>query len=125
MVLLLSPATDRPVARGVAAGAAFALAIGTKPSAALAVAGIILGVVVVGRSAVPGLGRRAIVAAATIAAAGAAWAIVVIPQPGVLDSILRIWATQTAPASAIDVWQRVIDYVGESDRAVPHDRAPH
>jgi hypothetical protein len=37
----------------------------------------------------------------------------------VLDSILRIWATQTAPASAIDVWQRVIDYVGESDRGVP------
>ena len=111
--------TDRPVARGVAAGAAFALAIGTKPSAALAVAGIIVGIVVAGRSAVPGLGRRAVAAVGTIAAAGAAWAIVVIPQPGVLDSILRIWAVQAAPASAIDVWQRVIDYVGESDRAIP------
>ena len=119
VVLLLPHATDRPVARGVAAGAAFALAIGTKPSAALAVAGIIIGAVVADRWAVPGLGRRAVVATATVAAAGAAWAIVVIPQPGVLDAILRIWATQTAPGSALDVAQRVIDYVGESDRAIP------
>ena len=46
VVLLLSHATDRPLTRGFAAGAAFALAIGTKPSAALAVAGIIFGVAV-------------------------------------------------------------------------------
>jgi 4-amino-4-deoxy-L-arabinose transferase-like glycosyltransferase len=119
VVLLLSRATDRPLARGVAAGAAFALAIGTKPSAALAVTGIIVGVVVAGRLAVPRLGPRAVAAVGTIAAVGAAWVLVVIPQPGVLDSILRIWAVQAAPASATDVWQRVIDYVGESDRAIP------
>ena len=119
VVLMLSHTADRPIARGVAAGAAFALAVGTKPSAAVAVAGIVAGILVAGRLAEPGLGRRAVAALATIAAAGAAWAIVVIPQPGVVDSILRIWAVQAAPASAIDVWQRIIDYAGESDRAVP------
>ena len=118
VALLLARATDRPLARGLAAGAAFALAIGTKPSAALAVAGIIVGVVVAG-PAVPGLRRRAVAAVGAVAVAGAAWAIAVIPQPGVLDSILRIWAVQAAPASPIDVWQRVIDYAGESDRAIP------
>lgn len=117
--LLLSRATDRSLARGVAAGFVFALAIGTKPSAALAVAGIVVGVVVAARLVVPGIGRRAVAAVGTIAAAGAVWAIVVIPQPGVLDSILRNWAVQAAPASALDVWQRVIDYVGQSDRAIP------
>ena len=119
VVPMLSRATSRPIARGVAAGAAFALAIGAKPSAALAVAGIIIGVVVTGQLAVPGLRHRAVVAGGTIAAAGAAWAIVVIPQPGVLDSILRIWATQSAPSSIVDVAQRVIDYAGEADRAIP------
>ena len=119
LALLLARATDRPFVRGVVAGAAFALAIGTKPSAAVAVAGIILGAMVAGGGTRPGLGRRTLAAAATIAVAGLAWAVAVIPQPGVLDSILRIWATQTAPGSAMDVVQRVIDYVGESDRAIP------
>ncbi len=60
VVLLLSHATDRPVVRGVAAGTAFALAIGTKPSAALAVAGIIVGVVIgrLGCAGAPSSGGR-------------------------------------------------------------------
>jgi len=119
LVLLVSRATDQPLARGMAAGGAFALAIGTKPSAAMAVAGIIIGVMVAGRASLPGLGRRTVAAVGTITVAGLAWAIVVIPQPGMLDSILRIWATQAPPGSAMDVAQRVIDYVGESDHALP------
>ena len=119
LAMLLARATDRSLARGLAAGAAFALAIGTKPSAATAVAGILLGALVAGRPAVPGLGRRAAMAVATIAAAGVVWAAIVIPQPGVLDSILRIWTVQAAPGSAMDVLQRVVDYAGESDGAIP------
>ena len=117
LVLLLSRASDRPGWRGIAAGAALALAIGTKPSAAPAVAGIILGAIAAGR-AVPGLRHRALASVAAIALAGAAWAILVIPQPGAVESILRIWAVQAPPESAIAVAWRVIDYFSQSDGAI-------
>ena len=119
LVLLLPRTAGGSFAPGAAAGAAFALAIGTKPSAAMAVAGVLVGVTVASRGALPGLGRRILAAVGTIAVAALAWAIVVLLQPDVLDSVLRLWAVQAAPASAMDVVQRAIDYAGESDRAIP------
>ncbi len=117
LVLLLSRATDRPVWRGMAVGVALALAIGTKPLATPAVTGIILGAAVAGYQ-VPGMRRRVIAAVVVIAVAGAAWAVVAIPQPGAVDSILRITAVGAPPESAMAVVGRAIEYLGESDGAI-------
>lgn len=118
VVVLLSPGRDRATWRGLAAGAAFALAMGTKPSAGAAVAGIVAGVFVLGRRGVPQLGRRSLSAAAVLFIAGGAWAIVMVPQPEVLDAIFRIWPPNTMADSPGDAVTRVITYLRRSDRAI-------
>lgn len=118
LILLLSDRADRTALRGVAAGSAFALAIGTKPTSGLAILGILAGAALATRATAPGIARRVIVAAATIAAGGIAWALIVIPQPGLFDTILRIWPPQTLPDSLGDAFMRARDYVRGSDRAI-------
>jgi 4-amino-4-deoxy-L-arabinose transferase-like glycosyltransferase len=118
LVLLVSDRTDRAALRSLAAGTAFALAIGTKPTSALAVLGILLGATLATRGSVPNLARRALAAAAAIAAMGIAWAIIVIPQPGLFDTILRIWPPQTLPDSLGEALMRARDYLRGSDRAI-------
>lgn len=102
---------------GGAAGVLLALAIGTKPSAALPVAGMLIGAGLAGGE-VPGLRWRAVVAATVIAVAAGAWFAIVLPQPGLLDTILRIWPDQPPPASPADVWDRVTTYLADPDGAI-------
>lgn len=116
--LLFNCRPRRPLAGGIAAGSALALAIATKPSAGVAVAGMLAGAFMAG-SGFPGLRRRAGVAAAVIGAAGIGWLAVVLPQPGLLASILRIWPQQQLPVSAAQLWERALAYATSSDGAVP------
>ena len=105
---------DRPWIGGVLAGAALALAIGTKPSAAFAVIGMLAGAVALGWGT-PGLRWRILAALGSIVAAGAGWLAVVLPQEGLLEVILKIWPQQPLPTSLPELVVRVGRYVRASD----------
>lgn len=115
--LLLGGWPRRPLTGGVAAGSALALALATKPSAGFAVAGMLLAALVAAGD-VAGLRRRIGVAAAIIGAAGLAWLVVVLAQPGLLSSILRIWPQQELPGSLLELWERARTYAANSDGAL-------
>lgn len=117
--ILLSGGSEGAWRRGAIAGASLALAIGTKPSAGVAVAGMLLGAALAGGLAPGGMGRRFVAAVAVIGLSGAAWLLVVLPQPGLLDVILRIWPQQEMPSSPVEAWDRIVGYVRNSDRAIP------
>lgn len=108
---------DRHWLVGAMAGVLLALAIGTKPSAAVPAAGMLIGAGLAG-GGIPGLRQRALVATAVIFLAAVAWCAVVLPQPGLLDTILRIWPDQPPPASPADIWDRVTTYVADPDGAI-------
>lgn len=107
----------RTLVGGIAAGACLALAIGTKPSAAFAVGGILAGALLAGGS-LPGLRRRVTICAAAIGAAGLAWVAVVLVQPGLLDVILQIWPQQDLPGSVGEAVERASIYIQNSDGAL-------
>ena len=107
----------RPLVGGITAGACLALAVGTKPSAAVAIAGMLCGAAVAGGS-LEGLRRRVAISAGVIAVAGLAWLAFVLPQPGLLDDILQIWPQQDLPASLAETVERVRVYVANSDGAL-------
>ena len=114
--LLLGGWPRAPLGGGIATGSALALALATKPSAVFPVTGALLAAFAVG-GAVAALRRRVAVSAAVIGASGLAWAVVVLAQPGLLSSILRIWPHQELPDSLPALWQRVLDYLPNSDGA--------
>jgi 4-amino-4-deoxy-L-arabinose transferase-like glycosyltransferase len=115
--LLVGGWPRRPLTGGIAAGSALALAIATKPSAGFAVAGMLLATLLAG-GAVAGLRRRIGVAATVIGVSGFAWLVVVLAQPGLLSSILRIWPQQELPGSLAEVWERALTYAAHSDGAL-------
>ena len=108
--LLLGGWPRRPLSGGIAAGSALALAIATKPSAAFAVAGMLVAAGLAGGSVV-GLRRRIGLAAAVIGVSGVAWSAIVLAQPGLLPSILRIWPQQDMPSSVQQLVGRAGTYV--------------
>lgn len=112
--LLFVGSVGRPWIGGAFGGAALALAIGTKPSAAFAVIGMLAGGMVLGWGT-PGLRTRILVGLGVIAAAGAGWLAVVLPQEGLLEVILKIWPQQPLPASVPELVVRVGRYVRASD----------
>lgn len=115
--LLLGGWPRTPLPGGIAAGAALAMAVATKPSAIFAVSGMLLAALLAGAE-VTGLRRRVAVSMAVIVAAGLAWSAVVLAQPGLLSSILRIWPRQELPRSLSALWERVVEYVPNSDGAL-------
>lgn len=115
--LLVLGGPRRTAVGGVLAGACLALAIGTKPSAAFAVAGILIGALVTG-GALAGLRMRVAVAAATICGAAALWIAIVLPQPGLLATILQIWPQQNLPGSVGEAAERASLYLRNSDGAL-------
>lgn len=104
--------------RALAAGILLALAIGSKPSAAFAVAGIILALGIAGwrvrasRSAL-------LIAVATVAAAGLAWVGAVwLPDRTAIDRVMAIWPRFTWPDSAPSLVGRVLAYAFRNDHAL-------
>lgn len=121
-VLLLAPRWPRrlsPWGHGLLGGAALALAIGVKPSAAIEAAGILLAVLVAGRPLADG-GRRFLGASAAIVVAGLAWLGIVLLQPAPLSEITGVWPQQTLPASLPEALARMGGYLRGSDGAIPH-----
>lgn len=115
--LLLGGWPRRPVVGGISAGASLAIAIATKPSAGVAVTGMLVAAVLAG-SAVAGMRRRAALAAAVIGASGFVWLVVVLSQPGLLSSILRIWPQQELPGSLHELLERARIYAANPDGAL-------
>jgi 4-amino-4-deoxy-L-arabinose transferase-like glycosyltransferase len=108
-----------PWGQGLLGGAALALAIGTKPSAAIEATGILLAVLVARRPQADA-GRRVLGASAAIAAAGLTWLGIVMLQTAPLAEITRVWPQQTLPASLAEALARMNDYLRASDGAIPH-----
>lgn len=120
-VLLVLAPVERAWQAGTAAGLLLGLAITTKPSAAFAVLGLLVG-------ATLGAGWRdrrgwselaAPLAGITAVAAG--WLLLIgLPNWQAVLVDLRIWPAETAPADIGQALQRIGEYFGASDRAIPY-----
>ncbi|HEX7472889.1 MAG TPA: glycosyltransferase family 39 protein [Candidatus Limnocylindrales bacterium] len=112
-------AHDRRSGRwGILAGVALALAIGTKPSAAFATAGILVGLAAVGGRS--GAVRRWLGGAAlVIALAGIAWAAVIgLPNQAAIATDLRIWPAEPIVAPVLVMLRRILAFPIHNDRFV-------
>ncbi len=120
-VVLLAP---RPLwhlasrGQGALGGAALALAIGTKPSAAIEAVGILLAVLVAVRPMHDGV-RRFLGAAGAIVVAGVAWLGIVALQTASLAEITAVWPQQALPGSLGEALGRMAGYLRASDGAIP------
>jgi 4-amino-4-deoxy-L-arabinose transferase-like glycosyltransferase len=115
---LLAGTERRWLSTGLAAGALLAVAVGTKPSAAAAVGGILGGAVLASWLGGEGAPRRVGTAVAAIAVAGIGWAILVgIPNREAIEATFRFWPQQTIPESPLDWVIRIGRYVRASDGA--------
>jgi 4-amino-4-deoxy-L-arabinose transferase-like glycosyltransferase len=103
---------------GAAAGVGFALAIGTKAIALLPVVAV-LAASLVASAGLPGVRLRVAAAVGALAASAAGWLLLVSRQPTPVGRILAVWPDETLPASLDELWQRVGDYFGNSDGAIP------
>lgn len=114
--LTLVRSDRRPVAWGVLGGSAFAIAIGTKPSAAFAVLGLLLSVALA-EGLVSSPARRWLASAAlTVAAFGVAWVVLIwLPQRDAVVADLRIWAPITWPHDLAAAAARITAYVEGPD----------
>ena len=115
---LLAGRERRWLSTGVVGGALLASAIGTKPSAAAAVAGILGGAALASRLGGERVGRRIGAAVVVIAVAGIGWAILVgIPNREAIEVTVRFWPQQSIPESPLDWVIRIGRYVRASDGA--------
>lgn len=106
---------------GLAGGGLLGLAVATKPSAAFAAFGILLGIALAGSIRDHRTRLRLAAALAGIAAVGIAWLVVIaVPNWSAVLTDLRIWAQPTAPADPNDLLVRIAKYAHESDRAIPY-----
>jgi 4-amino-4-deoxy-L-arabinose transferase-like glycosyltransferase len=110
-------ATDANAGRwGILSGMALALAVGTKPSALFAVAGLLVGVGIVhARSS--GSARRWLAGAATaLAVAALGWILLIgLPNLAAVRLDLRIWASEPLPKSLTGLIARVLKFPVGSD----------
>jgi 4-amino-4-deoxy-L-arabinose transferase-like glycosyltransferase len=103
---------------GLVAGLALALAIGTKPSAAFAAAGILVGVAAVGRRS-PEVRRWLGGAILTIAAAGLGWLVLIgVPNQAAIATDLRIWPAEKILAPLATMIHRVLAFPLHNDHFV-------
>jgi 4-amino-4-deoxy-L-arabinose transferase-like glycosyltransferase len=106
---------ERSGRQGLLAGVFLALAVGTKPSAAFAVAGILVGLAAIGRTSRP-VRRWLGGAVAAIAGAGAAWIVLIgLPNLDAVKTDLRIWASEPILASPGSIIHQVLTFPTRSD----------
>ena len=100
---------------GVLAGLALAFAIGTKPSAAFAAAGILAGVAMVGRRS-PDVRRFLAGAVLAAMAAALAWVVLIgLPNREAVATDLRIWASEPLFASPGAMLHQVLTFPVRND----------
>ncbi|HYM84688.1 MAG TPA: glycosyltransferase family 39 protein, partial [Candidatus Dormibacteraeota bacterium] len=115
--LALLASRRSPIPSGIVGGVAFAIAIGTKPSAGFAVAGLLAALAIVEATHDGWLRRWLAAAGATVIAFGLAWVLVIwLPQRDAVATDLRIWAPITWPSGPGDALQRVVAYLHGSDQ---------
>lgn len=109
-------ANDRRSGRwGIVAGVALALAIGTKPSAAFAAAGMLIALAAVGGRSGP-VRRWLGGAAVAIVVAGLAWvAFIGLPNQAAIATDLRIWPAEPIVASVPVVLRRILVFPIHND----------
>lgn len=116
--LFLMPGGRGRIMIGVAAGACLALAIGTKPSAVVAVIGLLVGGVVAGGSGAAFLRWRGVAAAGVIAMAGIGWLLLIgLPQREAVETAFRFWPHQVMPDGIVGWVVRIGRYIRASDGA--------
>lgn len=104
---------------GAVAGLLFGLAVWTKPSAAFAVAGIVLGVGLGGLRR-PTMRAWAIAAVSVVAVGVGAWMVLVWrTNSAAVATDLAIWASEPLPRSIGELLRRVTSYPARSDGAIP------
>lgn len=117
LALLLAPG-GRTWLPGALAGLAMAVALGTKPSAAAPIAGIVAGALLAGGALRPQLGGRAAVAVAVVVVAGIAWATGVTLAGISIPAALRPWPETNALAPPDVLVARAWQYLsGGNDQA--------
>lgn len=117
LALLIAPG-GRTWLPGGLAGVAMAVALGTKPSAAAPIAGMLAGGLVAGGTLRPLLGRRTAVAVALVAVAGVAWAVGVTAAGISIPAALRPWPETNAIAPLTVLAERAWTYLaGGNDQA--------
>lgn len=123
-LLLVLARPERATAAGIAAGLAWALAIGTKPNAAFAVAGAVAGIGLAGWPLRPPVRRWLLAAVGTVAAAGVAWILLAwLPNRVEISRVLQSWPAESLPGSLREAYHRVHDFLLSSDGVLP-DTAP-
>lgn len=101
---------------GIVAGLALALAIGTKPSAAFATVGMLVGLAVVGWRS-PAVRRWLGGAAAVIGVAGLTWIVFVgLPNRAAIATDLRIWPSEPILGPISTMIHRVLAFPLHNDR---------
>jgi hypothetical protein len=114
--LLALRAHDERAGRwGLAAGVALAIAIGTKPSAAFAALGILVGLGAVGARS-PAARRWIGGAASAILAAGVVWlAVIGLPNRAAVAADLRIWASEPILGSLTGTVHQILRFPFRND----------
>ncbi len=98
----------------VAAGGLLAVAIGTKPSAAFASAGMLIGVAVAMRSS--HWMRRTMIVAGVVALAASTWTLLIgLPNARQVGWALEIWPQQQLPSSIGELLRRIWHFPTTSD----------
>lgn len=115
LVALLARPSGGSLLPGLLGGAAFALALGTKPSSVVPIAGIMFGAMVAGAGWRWVLGRRVAIAGATMLAVGIAWLVAVRLAGVSLARALQPWPEAGVPAPLDELWYRITDYVVRAD----------
>lgn len=119
-LLLVLARPERATAAGIVAGLAWALAIGTKPNAAFAVAGAVAGIGLASWPLRPPIRRWLFAAVATVALAGVAWVLLAwLPNRVEISRVLQSWPAESFPGSLREAYHRVHDFLLSSDGVLP------
>jgi len=106
------PGAERATA--ILAGSLLAVAIGTKPSAAFAAVGVLVGVALAMRSR--RWTNRTLLAAGAMALLGLAWGVVIaLPHPERVGWVLDIWASQSPPRDVGGLLDRILRFPVSDD----------
>lgn len=110
-LLVLAADGPRAALAGIAAGLCFGAAIGTKPNAAFAVAGLLMAVAAADGWRSDAVRRWLAAALGTLLVLGLAWTLLVyLPNRAQVAAVVQSWPAEALPRTAGELWRRVIGY---------------